>query len=251
MDDDIKKNIANLKPSATLAINEKVKQLLKDGKKVFNFGFGQSPFPIPEKIVSVLRDNAHKKDYLPMQGLPELREAISKYLLKRTGVDFKKENIEEKVKLNHAILGRKGTHFEIQDRYSEIGKLVKEARIKNNLSVKDLSIISKIPESSINSIENNIKNLRPGDPFIRSILFKLEKSLYLKNNTLVGLRIKDTNTFDKNKNNFLIRKVDFLNSWQGIVFYFLFLIFILFILNRYFISNINVIEIQIIEEKIN
>ena len=84
MDDDIKKNIANLKPSATLAINEKVKQLLKDGKKVFNFGFGQSPFPIPEKIVSVLRDNAHKKDYLPMQGLPELREAISKYLLKIT-----------------------------------------------------------------------------------------------------------------------------------------------------------------------
>ena len=67
--------------------------MLKDGKKVFNFGFGQSPFPIPEKIVSVLRDTAHKKDYLPMQGLPELREAISKYLLKRTGVDFKKENI--------------------------------------------------------------------------------------------------------------------------------------------------------------
>ena len=93
MDDDIKKNIANLKPSATLAINEKIKQLLKDGKKVFNFGFGQSPFPIPEKIVSVLRDNAHKKDYLPMQGLPELREAISKYLLRRTGVDYNKENI--------------------------------------------------------------------------------------------------------------------------------------------------------------
>ena len=93
MVDYIKKNISNLKPSATLAINEKIKQLLKDGKKVFNFGFGQSPFPIPEKIVSVLRDNAHKKDYLPMQGLPELREAISKYLLKRTGVDYKKENI--------------------------------------------------------------------------------------------------------------------------------------------------------------
>ncbi len=93
MDDHIKKNIAGLKPSATLAINEKVKQLLKDGKKVFNFGFGQSPFPVPEKIVSVLRDNAHKKDYLPMQGLPELREAISKYLFKRTGVDYKKENI--------------------------------------------------------------------------------------------------------------------------------------------------------------
>ena len=93
MGDYIKKNISNLKPSATLAINEKVKKLLKDGKKVFNFGFGQSPFPIPDKVVEVLKENAHKKDYLPMQGLSELREAISRYLLKRTGVDYKKENI--------------------------------------------------------------------------------------------------------------------------------------------------------------
>ena len=93
MENYIKKNIANLKPSSTLAINEKVKKLLNTGKKVFNFGFGQSPFPIPEKIVSVLKDNAHKKDYLPMQGLPQLREAISKYLLKRTGITYEKENI--------------------------------------------------------------------------------------------------------------------------------------------------------------
>ena len=34
------------------------------------------------------------------------------------------------------------------DRYSEIGKLVKEARIQKNLSIKELSHISKIPESS-------------------------------------------------------------------------------------------------------
>ena len=93
MDDYIKKNIRALRPSATLAINEKVKKLLQKGKKVYNFGFGQSPFPIPEKIVSVLKNNAHKKTYLPMQGLSELREAISKYLLKRTGVNYSKENI--------------------------------------------------------------------------------------------------------------------------------------------------------------
>ena len=93
MENYIKKNIASLKPSSTLAINEKVKKLLNTGKKVFNFGFGQSPFPIPEKIVSVLKDNAHKKDYLPTQGLPQLREAISKYLLKRTGITYEKENI--------------------------------------------------------------------------------------------------------------------------------------------------------------
>ena len=162
--------------------------------------------------------------------------------MKFFGINFQKKK--------NKIIDEKN-NFKTYDRYSEIGKLVKDARIQNNLSIKELSYISKIPESSINSIENNIKNLRPRDPFIRSILFKLEKCLYLKNNTLVGLRIKDTNTFEKNKNNFLIRKVDFLNSWQGIVFYFLFLIFTLFILNRYFISNLKVIEIQIIEEKLN
>ena len=140
-------------------------------------------------------------------------------------------------------------HSKNHDAFGEIGKLVKEARIKNNLSVKELSNISKIRESSIKSIENNIKDLRPRDPFLRSILFKLEKCLSLKNNTLVDLAIKDTNTFEKNKKKYIIRKFDFLNSWQGSIFYFLFLILILFILNRYFFSNINIIEIQIIEEK--
>ena len=80
MQDFIKKNIKTLKPSATLAINEKAKKLSSQGKKVYNFGFGQSPFPIPEKIVSTLKNNAHKKDYLPMQGLNDLRHSISNYL---------------------------------------------------------------------------------------------------------------------------------------------------------------------------
>ena len=47
-----KKNLTKLKPSATLAINEKSKELILRGKKVYRFGFGQSPFPIPQKIIS-------------------------------------------------------------------------------------------------------------------------------------------------------------------------------------------------------
>ena len=152
------------------------------------------------------------------------------------------------LKKKNQIIGEK-KHIKKYDRYCEIGKLVKEARIQNNLSIKELSYISKIPESSIDSIENNIKELRPKYPFIRSILFKLEKCLSIKENTLVGLANKETNTFEKSKKRFVIRKFDFLDSWQGSAFYFLFLIFTLFILNRYFILNTDIIEIQIIEEK--
>ena len=89
----VKKNISKLKPSSTLVINEKCKELISQGKKVYQLGFGQSPFPVPENIVSELKKNAHKKEYLPIQGLPALREAVSNYLLKKTGVNYPKENI--------------------------------------------------------------------------------------------------------------------------------------------------------------
>ena len=51
----IKDQIGQLKPSATLAINEESNRLRKKGKKIYKFGFGQSPFPIPTKIVLELK----------------------------------------------------------------------------------------------------------------------------------------------------------------------------------------------------
>ena len=89
----IKKNFLKLELSATLLINEKSNALIDQGKKIYRFGFGQSPFPVPRKIVSVLKANAEKKDYLSALGLPELREAISNNLNKFTHNSFSKENI--------------------------------------------------------------------------------------------------------------------------------------------------------------
>ena len=93
MSSKVKNKILKLKESSTLVINEKSKELISKGKKVYQFGFGQSPFPIPEKIVEALKKNAHRKEYLPIQGLTDLREKISNYLLKRTGNHYPKENI--------------------------------------------------------------------------------------------------------------------------------------------------------------
>ena len=135
------------------------------------------------------------------------------------------------------------------DHYKELAKLVKEARIQQNLTIEELSIISKIPVRTINSIEKNSKNTRPEYPFIRSILIKLEECLRLKKNTLVKLAISEKETFNKEKKNFLINKIDLMNTWQGILLYFSILILAIFILKRYFISNVNVIEIQNIENK--
>ncbi len=139
---------------------------------------------------------------------------------------------------------------EAVDQYIEIGNLVKEARIQKNLSIKDLSNISKIPEQTINSIESNNKNIRPKYPFIRSILIKLEDCLVLKKNTLVNLASRENENFKKEKNDFLIRKFDLINTWQGSILYFFILVLTIFILKRYFILNVSIIEIQNIENKI-
>ena len=136
------------------------------------------------------------------------------------------------------------------DQYIEIAKLVREARIQQNLTIKELSYISKIPERIINSIENNNKSTRPEYPLIRSILIKLEECLVLKKNTLLKLAVKERKILKKMGKDFMLRKFDLINTWQGSLLYFFILVLTIFILKRYFILNVNVIEIQNIENQI-
>jgi len=136
------------------------------------------------------------------------------------------------------------------DNYIEIAKLVKGARIQQNLTIKELSKISKIPEQTINSIEKNNLDVRPKYPFIRSILIKLEECLGLKENTLVKLATKEKETIKNEKNDFILSKFDLINTWQGSLLYFFILVISIFILKRYFFLNVNVIEIQHMEKQI-
>ena len=136
------------------------------------------------------------------------------------------------------------------DQSLEIAKLVKEARIQQNLTIKELSYISKIPERIINSIENNNKSTMPEYPFIRSILIKLEECLVLKKNTLLNLAVKERKISKKKGKDFMFRKFDLINTWQGSLLYFFILVLTIFILKRYFILNVNVIEIQNVENQI-
>jgi len=136
------------------------------------------------------------------------------------------------------------------DQSFEIANLVKEARIQKNLTIKELSYISKIPERIINSIENNNKSNRPEYPFIISILIKLEECLVLKKNTLLKLAVKERKILKKEGKEFVFRKFDLINTWQGSLLYFFILVLTIFLLKRYFILNVNVIEIQNIENQI-
>ena len=90
---DLHNNIISLKTSATLAVNELSQKLIEDGKEVFKFGLGQSPFPVPDIIVKELQKNAHQKDYLNVSGLIELREEVAKYHSQKNQYNYNSESV--------------------------------------------------------------------------------------------------------------------------------------------------------------
>ena len=136
----------------------------------------------------------------------------------------------------------------IVDPYISIGTIIKESRVKKNLSIEDLSFLSKIPISTILGIENNVKELIPPYPFTRSILLKLEECLSLEKFKLIKLIQKDYIPINKRiKRNFTFTKIDLFNSWQGNFIYLFLIVISIFVLNSYYLNN-RVIEFKYIEK---
>jgi len=79
--------------SATLAINEQSRRLREQGQTVFAMGLGQSPFPVPNSVVEALRMAAPEKDYLPVKGLPALREAVAQFHRDREHIDAHRDGV--------------------------------------------------------------------------------------------------------------------------------------------------------------
>ncbi len=86
----ISTRIAAVSPSATLAVDAKVRQLRAQGESVIGFGAGEPDFATPEHIVAAAevacRDpRSHK--YTPTAGLPELREALAAKTRRDSGLE--------------------------------------------------------------------------------------------------------------------------------------------------------------------
>jgi aspartate aminotransferase len=86
-------NVRGLTESATLAINEKSKNMEREGKHVYLLGLGQSPFPVPRPVVEELKNNSHQKNYLPVKGLPELRKAVATYHHRTQGMKYTENDV--------------------------------------------------------------------------------------------------------------------------------------------------------------
>ena len=87
--------VAALTPSSTLAITAKAKELKAAGHDVIGLGAGEPDFNTPEHIIEAAikaMKEGHTK-YTPSAGLPSLKQAICKKLLKDQQLEYKPNEV--------------------------------------------------------------------------------------------------------------------------------------------------------------
>ncbi len=87
---ELSRRVQSVKPSATLSINARAKELKASGIEIVNFGVGEPDFPTPQHIKEAAQkaidDNFTR--YTPVGGIPELKDAIIEQFKTDYGVAY-------------------------------------------------------------------------------------------------------------------------------------------------------------------
>ncbi len=87
---ELSERVQRIKPSPTLAITAKAKELRKRGIDIIGFGAGEPDFDTPDYVkegaINALKEG--KTKYTPSAGIPELREAIANKLKEKNNVEY-------------------------------------------------------------------------------------------------------------------------------------------------------------------
>ena len=89
----VEKHLISLHHSETLLINELSREAEGRGETIYKFGFGQSPFGPPPIVIETLKEKATSHEYIAVQGLPALREAIANCHQEDVGFDLTADQI--------------------------------------------------------------------------------------------------------------------------------------------------------------
>ncbi|CDZ61268.1 pyridoxal phosphate-dependent aminotransferase [Neorhizobium galegae] len=82
--------LSRVKPSATIAVSQKARDLKAKGRDVIGLGAGEPDFDTPDNIKKAAIDaiNRGETKYPPVSGIPQLREAISKKFKRENNLDY-------------------------------------------------------------------------------------------------------------------------------------------------------------------
>ena len=85
-----------IKPSGTMAISNKARELKSQGKPVIGFGAGEPDFPSPKYVVEAAKkaiEDPKNHKYSPVAGLASLRNEIARTTLEYSGFEIDPNNI--------------------------------------------------------------------------------------------------------------------------------------------------------------
>jgi aspartate aminotransferase len=101
----ISKVVQKIKPSATLTISAKVKQLKSEGISIIGFSAGEPDFDTPEEIkasaIESLKSGFTK--YTPTSGIIELKEAICEKFSKENNINYSPQQVLVSCGAKHVI----------------------------------------------------------------------------------------------------------------------------------------------------
>ncbi len=82
--------LSRVKPSATIAVSQKARELQAKGRDVISLGAGEPDFDTPDNIKQAAIDaiNRGETKYTPVSGIPELRKAIAAKFKRENGLDY-------------------------------------------------------------------------------------------------------------------------------------------------------------------
>lgn len=102
---ELSRRVGALKPSATLSLDQKVKELTAQGERVLNFGVGEpdfdTPEPVKEAAIEALRQGFTK--YTASGGIAELKAAIIDKLQRDQGLTYTPAQIVVSVGAKHSL----------------------------------------------------------------------------------------------------------------------------------------------------
>ena len=101
----VSKRLASLSPSATIAMNQKSREMKDQGVDVVNLSVGEPDFPTPDHIKAAAKQaiDDNYSFYAPVPGYPDLRKAISDKFKRENGLSYSTDQIVVSTGAKHSI----------------------------------------------------------------------------------------------------------------------------------------------------
>ncbi|MEM6464127.1 MAG: pyridoxal phosphate-dependent aminotransferase [Pseudomonadota bacterium] len=87
--------LSRVKPSATIAVAQKARDLKAEGRDVIGLGAGEPDFDTPDNVKNAAIEAIRRGEtkYTPVSGIPELRDAIAAKFKRDNSLDYARDQI--------------------------------------------------------------------------------------------------------------------------------------------------------------